>query len=158
MCTLRAWVKATTSKPKTQGIPKPPLAPGERMVGGKAQLEAPESGLTLGAAAWLLTCAKCSWAVVQLLSRVRLFVTPWTAVHGASLSFTISQRRSNSCPSSRPYSPTISSSVVPFCSHLQSFPASEFFQMSQFFTSGAQSIGGSGPALVFPMNIQDWFL
>ena len=52
--------------------------------------------------------------------------------------------------------PTISSSVVPF-SCLQSFPASGSFQMSQFFTSGGQSIGVSTSASVLPMNIQDWF-
>ena len=61
---------------------------------------------------------------------------------------------SNSRPSSRWCHPTISSSVVPF-SHFQSFPASESFQMSQFFTSGGQSIAPS--ASVLPMNIQDWF-
>ena len=64
---------------------------------------------------------------------------------------------SNSCPLSRWCHPTISSSVVPFSSHLQSFPASGFFQMSQFFTSGGQSIGVSALASVLPMNIQDWF-
>ena len=52
--------------------------------------------------------------------------------------------------------PTISSSVVPFSSHLQSFPASGSFQMSQFFASGGQSIGVSASASVLPMNIQDW--
>ena len=54
--------------------------------------------------------------------------------------------------------PTISSSVVPFSSCLQSFPASGSFLMSQFFTSGGQSIGVSASASVLPMNIQDWFL
>ena len=54
--------------------------------------------------------------------------------------------------------PTISSSVVPFSSCLQSFPASGFFPMGQFFTSGGQSIGISASASVLPMNIQDWFL
>ena len=52
--------------------------------------------------------------------------------------------------------PTISSSVVPF-SHLQSFPASGSFLMSQFFSSGGQSIGVSASASVLLMNIQDWF-
>ena len=52
--------------------------------------------------------------------------------------------------------PTILSSVVPFSSNLQSFPASGSFPMSQFFTSGGQSIGASALASVFPMNIQDW--
>ena len=53
--------------------------------------------------------------------------------------------------------PTISSSAIPFSSHLQSFPASGSFQMSQFFTSGGQSIGVSALASVLPMNTQDWF-
>ena len=64
---------------------------------------------------------------------------------------------SNSCPSSQWYHPTISSSVVPFSSHLQSFPASWSFHMSQLFPSGGQSIGVSASASVLPMNIQDWF-
>ena len=64
---------------------------------------------------------------------------------------------SNSCPSSRWCHPTISSSVIPFSSHLQSFPASRSFQMSQFFTSGGQSIGVSALASLLPMNIQDLF-
>ena len=63
---------------------------------------------------------------------------------------------SNSRPSSWWCHPTISSSVVPFSSHLQSFPASGSFPMSQFFTSDGQSIGASASASVLPMNIQDW--
>ena len=63
---------------------------------------------------------------------------------------------SNSCPLSRWCHPTISSSVVPFSSCLQSFPASGSFPMSQFFTSGGQTIGVSTSASVLPMNIQDW--
>ena len=62
---------------------------------------------------------------------------------------------SNSCPLSRWCHPTISSSVVPFSSCLQSFPASGSFPVTQFFASGGQSIGAS--ASVLPMNIQDWF-
>ena len=53
--------------------------------------------------------------------------------------------------------PTISSSVVPFSSCPQSFPASRFFPMSHFFASSSQSIGVSASASVLPMNIQDWF-
>ena len=64
---------------------------------------------------------------------------------------------SNSCPSSRWCHPTISSSVVLFSSCLQSFPASGFFPMSQFFASGGQSTGASTSASVLPMNIQSWF-
>ena len=63
---------------------------------------------------------------------------------------------SNSCPLSWWCHPNISSSVIPFSSHLYSFPASGSFQMSQFFTSGGQSIGVSTSTSVFPMNIQDW--
>ena len=61
----------------------------------------------------------------------------------------------NSCPLSRSCHPTISSSVVPFSSCPQSFPASRSFQMSQLFASGGQSIGVSASASVLPMNIQD---
>ena len=64
---------------------------------------------------------------------------------------------SNSCPLSQWCHPTISSSVDPFSSHLQSFPASGSFQMGQFFASGGQSIRVSASASVLPMNIQDWF-
>ena len=64
---------------------------------------------------------------------------------------------SNPCPSSQWCHPTISSSVIPFSSCLQSFPALGSFPMSQFFTSGDQSIGVSALASVLPMNIQDWF-
>ena len=64
---------------------------------------------------------------------------------------------SNSCPLSRWYHPTISSSVIPFSSHLQSFTGSGSFQMSQFFASGGQSIRASASASVLRMNIQDWF-
>ena len=63
---------------------------------------------------------------------------------------------SNPCLLSQWYHPTTSSSIAPFSSCLQSFPASEPFKMSQLFASGGQSVGVS--ASVFPMNIQDWFL
>ena len=64
---------------------------------------------------------------------------------------------SKSCPSSLWCHPTISSSVIPFSSSLQFFSASGSFQMSQFFTSGGQSIRVSDSASVLQMNIQDWF-
>ena len=64
---------------------------------------------------------------------------------------------SNSHPLSQWCHLTISSSVIPFSSHLESFPASGSFQTSQFFTSGGQSIGVSASTSVLPMNIQDWF-
>ena len=95
--------------------------------------------------------------IVQSLSRVWLFVTPWIAARQASLSITNSWSLLKlmsielvSCH------PTISSSVVPF-SCLQSFPVSGSFSMSQFFVSGGQSIAVSTSASVLLMNIQDWF-
>ena len=63
---------------------------------------------------------------------------------------------SNSCLLSQWCHPNILSSVVIFSSCIQSFPASGSFQMSQFSTSGGQSIGVSASASVLPMNIQDW--
>ena len=63
----------------------------------------------------------------------------------------------NAGPTSQWCHPTISSSVVPFSSHLQSFPASGSFQMSQFFPISDKSIGVSASASVLPINIQDWF-
>ena len=63
---------------------------------------------------------------------------------------------SNSNPSSWWCHPTISSSVIPFSSRLQSFPTSGSFPMIQFFLSGGQSIGVSASTSVLPMNIQDW--
>ena len=64
---------------------------------------------------------------------------------------------SNSCPLSQWCHPTISSSVIPFSSCLQSFPASGSFPVNQFFSSGGQNIGVSASASILPMNIQDWF-
>ena len=71
-----------------------------------------------------------SFSSVQLLSRVQLFAIPWTKARQASLSIINSWACSDSCPSSWWCHPTISSSVVPFSSCLQSFPASGFFPMS----------------------------
>ena len=94
---------------------------------------------------------------VQLLSRVWLFVTPWTAAHQASLSITNSQSLLKLMFIESWYHPTITSSVVPFSSHLRYFLASGSFQMSQFFASDGQSIGVSASTSVLQMNIQDWF-
>ena len=64
---------------------------------------------------------------------------------------------SNSCPSCQWCHPTISSSLVPFSSCLQSFPASGSFPRSQFFATGGQNTGVSASTSVLTMNIQDWF-
>ena len=74
----------------------------------------------------------------------------------ATLSITNSGAYSNSCPSSWWYHPTISSSVIPFSSRLQSFPVSGSFQMSQLFASGGQIIGVSALTSVLPMHTQNW--
>ena len=88
---------------------------------------------------------------VQSLSHLRLFVTPWTVADQASLSFTNSRSlfKPMSIESVMPSNHLIF--CHPFSSHLQSFPASGSFQMSQFFASGSQSIGAL--ASIFPMNI-----
>ena len=91
--------------------------------------------------------------VVQSLSHVWLSATPWTTT--ACQAFTVSRACSDSRPLNQWCHPTISSSVVPFSSCLQSFPASGSFPMSWLFTSNGQSIGAS--ASVLPMNIQGWF-
>ena len=103
---------------------------------------------------------------VQSLSCVQLFVNPWTAAHQASLSITNSRSppKPMSTESVMPW--TISSSVVPFSSCLQSLPASGSFQMSQLFTSGGQSIGVSASTsdyiaqseikIIITKNIQIW--
>ena len=95
--------------------------------------------------------------VVQFLSYVWLFATAWTAEHQASLSLTTSQANQNWGPLSQWCNPTISFSIIPFSSNLQSFPASGYFLIGQLFASGGLNIGASPSALVLPMNIQDWF-
>ena len=91
------------------------------------------------------------------LSHVRLFVTPWTAAHQASLSITNSQSLLKIMLLSWWCHLTVSSSVIPFSSRLQSFPASGSFPVSWLFTSDGQHIGVSASASVLPMNSQDWF-
>ena len=99
---------------------------------------------------------KDKWCSVQLLSCVWLCnpmdcSTPDFCVHHQLLEVAQTHVHQGGCY------PTISSFVISFSSHLQSFLASGSFQMSQFFASGGQSIGVSASALVLPMNIQDWF-
>ena len=97
--------------------------------------------------------------LIQSLSHVWLFVTPWTTTHQASLSFIISQNLLKlMCLLSWWCHSTISSSVIPFSSCLQSFPASGSFPMSQFFASDGQSIRVSASASVLPVFIEDWSL
>ena len=94
---------------------------------------------------------------VQSLSRVRLFVTLWTAACQPSLSIT----NSRSLLTLMSIKLVIPSNHLIFCHPLvllpSSFPASGSFQMNQFFTSGGQSVGVSASASVLPMNIKNWF-
>ena len=90
---------------------------------------------------------------VQSLSHVRLFATPWTAAHQVFLSITNSRSLLNTCPSSWWCHPAISSSVIAFSSWLQSFPASESFQMGQLSASGGQGVEVSAST----SEHQDWF-
>ena len=92
------------------------------------------------------------YRVVQSLSQVRLFATPWAEAWQAFLSITNSRTYSNSCPLSWWCQSTISSSAVPFSSCLQSFPAWGSFPVSQFFSSGGQSIRVSASAVVLPYS------
>ena len=97
---------------------------------------------------WCCSVLRCVW----------LFVTPWTAACQVSLSFTIPGVCSDLCSLSWWCRSTISPSIAPFSSRLQSFLASESFPMLWLFASGGQSIGASVLASVFPVNIHGWFL
>ena len=93
---------------------------------------------------------------VQLHSCIWLFVTLWTTARQASLPSPTLRVYPNSCPSNHWCHPTISSSVIPFSSCPQSFPASGSFPMSQFFASGGQNVGVSASTSFLPTNTQDW--
>ena len=95
----------------------------------------------------------CCFLDFQSLSCVRLLWTHGLQPTGLSCPSPSSRVCSNSCPLSCWSHPTISSSVIPFSSCLQSFPASGSFLMNQLFTSGGQSIGTSASASVLPINI-----
>ena len=106
----------------------------------------------------LVATMSISFVIVQSLSRVQLFRTPWTAAHEASLFFTISWSllKLKSIESVMPSNHLILSCLLLFCP--QSFPASGSFPMNQLFTSGRQNIGGSASASVLPMNVQGWLV
>ena len=111
---------------------------------------------------WILLTETTSvqFSSVQLLSHVRLFVTPWTAARQASLSITNSRSppkpMSLSCPLSWWCHPTISSSLIPLYYCPQSFPASESFPRSELFAWGGQSTGVSALASFLPKTSQGW--
>ena len=105
-----------------------------------------------------------NWAVlsVQFSSVAQSCPTVWDSMDCSTPGLTVHHQPtpgiySNSSPLSRWCHPTISSSVIPFSSHLQFFPASGSFPVSQLFASGGQSIGVSASTSVFSVNTQDWF-
>ena len=99
---------------------------------------------------------KNQFSSVQSLSCFWLFATPWTAFTRLPYLSPIPGAYSNSCPQNQWRHPTISSSIIHFSSHFQSFLASGSFQMSLLFASGGQSIGVSASKSVLPMNTHDW--
>ena len=102
-------------------------------------------------------CFGSSGSSVQSLSRVWLFVTPWTAARQSSLSIT-NYRSLLKLMSIELVMPSNHLILCrPLLSHLQSFPASGSFQVSYLFPSGGLSIGTSASISVPPMNIQNWF-
>ena len=94
---------------------------------------------------------------VQSFSCVRLFATPWTVAHQASLSFTISWNLLKLMSIELVMPSNHLASIIPFSSCLQYFPASGSFPVSWLFASGGQSIGASASASVLSMNILGWF-
>ena len=109
------------------------------------------------ASASVLPVSIQGWFPLRLTDLPAVPGTLKSLLHHHNLKSSILGACSNSCPLSWWYHPTISSSVVPFSSCLQSFSATGSFPMSQFLTSGGQSIGLSASATVLPMNIQGWF-
>ena len=106
---------------------------------------------------WRSQIISGQFSSVQLLSHVWLFSTRGLQHTRPPCPSPTPRVCSNSYPLSPWCHPTISSSPIPFSSHLQSFPASLCFPMSLFFASGGQSVGVSVSASVLPMNIQGWF-
>ena len=109
-------------------------------------------GILIWIALYLYIALDCYWVTRSSLTLCDL----WTAESRLPYSSPSPGAFSNSCPLSRWCHPTILSSVIPFSSCLQSFPASGSFLMTQLFSSGVQSIGASASASVFTVNIQDW--
>ena len=110
---------------------------------------------------WWIYMHKDRWVCFLLLLSCSVMSNSWRphVLQHARLPCPLPSPRvcSNSCPLSQWCHPTISPSVIPYTSCLQSFRASESFLMTQLFTSGGQSIGASATASVLPMNIQGWF-
>ena len=103
------------------------------------------------------------WTELRIFSTVQSLSHVWQLVtHGLQHARLLCPSQtpracSNSCPLSQWHHPTISSSVFPFSSCLQSFPETGSLQISQLFASGGQTIGVSASTSVLPKNIQDWF-
>ena len=105
----------------------------------------------------VLGCCYYSNAVVQSLSHVQLFVTPWTAAHQASLSFTISQSLLKLMSIELVMPPNHPNLCCPLLLLPSMFPSIRVFSNESVLLSGGQSIGASASTSVLPMNIQGWF-
>ena len=159
------WVP--TSVPDSIKLLSPRLAkqahsifsPVERRVGSHLSSDPgylhPSSSPVLPGEKGLWTPCPVQFSSVQSLICVQLFAIPWTAACQASLSIINFWSSLKLTSTESQCHPAISSSVVPFSSCFQYFPASGSFQMSQFFASGGQHIGASVLASVLPVNIQD---
>ena len=93
----------------------------------------------------------------QFSSVAQLCLTLCDSMDCSTASFLVTHQLDRACLWSRTGHQTISSSVIPFSSFLQSFPASGSFPMSQLFTSGGHIIRASASASVLPVNLQCWF-
>ena len=136
------WTRATTNAPVLQS---------PQATTRKIPQAAPENQHSQKTKSKLHQCLN-KFGSVQLLSRVQLFVAPWTQHTRPPCPSPTLGVYPNSCPLSWWCHPAISTSVVPSSSCPQSFPASGSFQMSQLFTSGGQSIGVSASTSVLQMN------
>ena len=137
-----------------QKIAKPPSPPQILLLNSRPSIQSPSKQLHLDMS-WISKTTE--WFQVQF-SRSVVSDSLWPqGLQHARLPYLSSTPGacSNSCPLSQWCHPTISSSVIPFFSCLQPFPASGSFPRSRLFPSGGQRIGAS--ASVLPMNIQDWF-
>ena len=150
------FLSCTSAPPRHSGSEEPLAGQTKLQRSPGPVLQQREKRETASATCMVLKCLVPHFSSVQSLSCVWLLATPWTAACQASLPIANSRSLPKLMSIDRWCHPTISSSVVPFSSPPQSFPASGSFQMSQPFASGGQSIGVSASTSVLPMNTQDW--
>ena len=163
---IRVWSLGQEDPLEEEMQPTPVFLPGEshgqRSLVGYSPLDHKELDMTEHTVRYIFYMSSinyiCVWTHTQLksvqsLSHVQLFAT-----HGPQhVRHQLPELTQTQHPLSWWRHPTISSSVIPFSSRLQSFPSLGSFPMSQFFASGGQTVGVSASASVLPVTIQDWF-